>query len=245
MPANQLLDTRAIATESLPADWRAVLESGDVAQVLRSITEQLQQRLDQGCTIFPADPWKALRLTPLDQVKVVILGQDPYHGLNQAQGLAFSVPQGCPPPPSLRNIFKELDRTTDLVLGAPRGTDLAHWARQGVLLLNTVLTVEEGSAASHARLGWQTVTDALISAVARRPQPTAFLLWGRHAQDKLALIEGAGTTQGSTRNTHCVLMANHPSPLSALRGPTPFIGCDHFILCNQWLKENNILPIDW
>lgn len=170
-------------------------------------------------------------------MRVVILGQDPYHGPGQAQGLSFSVPDTVPAPPSLRNMFNELaqefpDRPRR------RRNDLSDWARQGVLLLNTSLTVEQGAAGSHARKGWEQVTDALIDAVARSPQPTVFLLWGSHAQSKAAAIEANGTA--------CkLLMANHPSPLSALRPPRPFIGCGHFSKANAWLESQGQAPIDW
>ncbi|MCO5103302.1 MAG: uracil-DNA glycosylase [Burkholderiaceae bacterium] len=181
----------------------------------------LRERLAAGASIFPPQPLRALELTPPEKVRVVILGQDPYHGRGQAQGLAFSVAPGVPIPPSLRNIFKEIERD----LGTPPpafpvpGGSLVHWAEQGALLLNTVLTVEEGQPGSHAKRGWELLTDALIAHVATQPQPVVFLLWGAHAQSKRALVDGP---------RHLVLSANHPSPLSALRPPVPFIGCGHF-----------------
>ena len=182
----------------------------------------LQARLQAGACVFPPQPLRALALTPPEAVRVVILGQDPYHGRGQAEGLAFSVAPGVAIPPSLRNIFKELQRD----VGAPPpafpqpGGSLLQWARHGVLLLNTCLTVEEGQAASHAGKGWERLTDAVISAVAQGPQPVVFMLWGAHAQSKRALIP--------PDRGHLVLVANHPSPLSALRPPLPFIGCGHF-----------------
>jgi uracil-DNA glycosylase len=182
----------------------------------------LRERLAAGASIFPPQPLRALELTPPEKVRVVILGQDPYHGRGQAQGLAFSVAPGVPIPPSLRNIFKEIERD----LGTPPpafpvpGGSLVHWAEQGALLLNTVLTVEEGQPGSHAKRGWELLTDALIAHVATQPQPVVFLLWGAHAQSKRALVDGP---------RHLVLSANHPSPLSALRPPVPFIGCGHFV----------------
>ena len=182
----------------------------------------LQARLDAGATIFPPRPLRALELTPPEDVRVVILGQDPYHGRGQAEGLAFSVAPGVALPPSLRNIFKELQR--DLGTPAPAwpqpGGSLVQWARNGVLLLNTTLTVEEGRPASHAGQGWELLTDAVIRHVAQGPRPVVFMLWGSHAQGKRAVIP--------QDRGHLVLCANHPSPLSALRPPVPFIGCGHF-----------------
>jgi len=245
MANNRLVDISALALHSLPADWQAVLRLDNVVnKALDGIRNALAQRLQNKAVIFPSDPWRALRLTPLDNVRVVILGQDPYHGPGQAQGLAFSVPDQCPTPPSLRNIFKELDRSLPTSgLTQPRSNDLCHWAEQGVLLLNTTLTVEQGAPASHARIGWQVVTDAIISAVARRAQGTVFMLWGKHAQDKINLIQNAVRPDRST--AHLVLKANHPSPLSANRPPDPFIGCNHFAICQQWLKERGYPEIQW
>lgn len=182
----------------------------------------LQSRLQAGATIFPPQPLRALDLTPPDAVRVVILGQDPYHGRGQAEGLAFSVAPGVPLPPSLRNIFKEMQRD----LGTPfppspePGGSLVKWAKNGVLLLNTGLTVEEGQAASHAGKGWEALTDAVIRHVAEGPRPVVFMLWGAHAQSKRAFIP--------QDRGHLVLTSNHPSPLSALRPPVPFIGNGHF-----------------
>src|SRR5699024_4732941 len=188
----------------------------------------LDQRLDQGATIFPHQPFRALELTRPESTKVVILGQDPYHGPNQAQGLAFSVPNACPSPPSLRNILTELKHNyPDSLHGT--GHELSGWARQGVLLLNTVLTVEQKQPASHAGKGWEVVTDALLQYVAASPTPKVFMLWGAHAQRKQALL------QQHANGPSCVLTANHPSPLSARRPPQPFIGCGHFRQANRWL----------
>ena len=182
----------------------------------------LQQRIAAGAAIFPPQPLRALELTPPQEVRIVILGQDPYHGRGQAEGLAFSVQSGVALPPSLRNIFKEMQRdlgTPPPPFPAPGGS-LVKWARHGVLLLNTCLTVEEGQAASHAGKGWELLTDAIISQVANGTRPVVFMLWGSHAQSKQALIPAD--------KGHLVLLANHPSPLSALRPPRPFIGCGHF-----------------
>jgi uracil-DNA glycosylase len=191
-----------------------------------------------GKTIFPkgSEWFRALDLTPLDQVRVVILGQDPYHGAGQAHGLAFSVRPGVRVPPSLVNIYKELH--ADLGIPPARHGFLEHWARQGVLLLNTSLTVEQGQAASHHGRGWEGFTDAVIRLVAQRERPCAFLLWGSHAQKKAAFVDGA---------RHLVLKAPHPSPLSAHgRGSGGgFFGCRHFSRTNQWLQAQGLPPIDW
>lgn len=206
--------------QRVPGDWRPVVEAWRASPTGRALVDHVERRRREGAVIYPADPLRALSLTPLDSVRVVILGQDPYHGPGQAEGLAFSVPAGVRPPPSLRNIFVELQR--DLGLPAPASGHLGDWARQGVLLLNTSLTVEEGQAASHAGRGWEGLTDALIEAVAAQPRRIAFLLWGAHAQAKAPLIERAAPGR------HLLLRANHPSPLSARRPPEPFIGCGHF-----------------
>jgi uracil-DNA glycosylase len=177
----------------------------------------------------------AFKTTAFDEVKVVIVGQDPYHGPNQAHGLAFSVPEGTPPPPSLRNIFKEIDQDVydrEASDGATVSTDLTRWAEQGVLLLNTILTVEAGEPGSHANLGWQRLTDAVIEELNRQREPLVFMLWGKKAQAKGALI-----------NTHhLILEAPHPSPLSAWRG---FFGCAHFSKANTYLQEHHNSPISW
>lgn len=185
------------------------------------------ERLAAGATIYPPRPFRALELTPLHNVRAVILGQDPYHGPGQAEGLAFSVKPGVKLPPSLRNIFKELQR--DLGTPPPKfpqpGGSLANWATHGVLLLNTCLTVEEGKPASHAGKGWEMLTDSVIRQVAAGDHPVVFMLWGAHAQSKRALID---------ESRHKVLLANHPSPLSAMRPPLPFIGCGHFSQAREW-----------
>lgn len=176
---------------------------------------------------------RALELTPFEAVRVVVLGQDPYHGPGQAHGLAFSVPEGVRVPPSLRNVFKELD--AEFHGGEPqeRGPDLTPWARQGVLLLNAVLTVERGKPGSHARLGWEELTDAIIAALSARREGLAFLLWGNFARAKAALVD---------RERHLVLEAAHPSPFSAHRG---FLGCEHFAAVNRHLAARGGDPVDW
>jgi uracil-DNA glycosylase len=218
--------------EQVPADWRPVVEAWQASPAGQALVAYVEQRRQAGAAIYPADPLRALRLTPLAEVRVVILGQDPYHGPGQAEGLAFSVPPGVKLPPSLRNIFVELQREFGGVV--PTQGHLGHWARQGVLLLNASLTVEDGQPASHAKRGWEALTDALIEAVAHQPRRIAFLLWGAHAQAKAPLIEQAAPGR------HLLLSANHPSPLSARRPPQPFIGCGHWGV----LRAEGI-TIDW
>ncbi|WP_290732031.1 uracil-DNA glycosylase [Aquabacterium sp.] len=209
----------------VPPDWRDVTEPFRASPLGHALISRVDAACRQGTTIYPADVFAALRHTRRSQVKVVILGQDPYHGPGQAHGLAFSVPPGQAIPPSLRNIRKELAR--DLGLTPPTHGCLQAWAERGVLLLNTVLTVEAAQAASHAGWGWESLTDALITAVASDPHPCVFLLWGAHAQRKRILIE-ASMPSPQGHGAHLILQANHPSPLSATRGPAPFIGCGHF-----------------
>jgi uracil-DNA glycosylase len=207
--------------------WRPTTEAFFESPAGRKLLDFLKTRLAQGAVIFPPRPLRALELTPPDEVRVVILGQDPYHGRGQAEGLAFSVASGVALPPSLRNIFKELQRdlgTPPPAFPAPGGS-LVKWATHGVLLLNTCLTVEEALPASHAGKGWEVLTDTLIRQVSDGDHPVVFMLWGAHAQSKRALID-------ATR--HKVLVANHPSPLSALRPPLPFIGCGHFSQAREW-----------
>jgi len=199
------------------------------------LMERLAARRAAGATIYPPQPLRALQLTPLASVRAVILGQDPYHGPGQAEGLAFSVPAGVRPPPSLRNIFAELQR--DLGQPPPASGSLLAWARRGVLLLNSSLTVEGGLPGSHAKFGWEVLTDSLIMAVARQPQPVAFLLWGAHAQAKAAVVAAGG-------GPHRIWQANHPSPLSARRPPLPFFGCGHFSASADFLARAG-RPLDW
>ena len=215
--------------------WQPLIDAWRASADGQRIEALLKERLAAGTAIYPPDPLRALRLTPLTRATVVIVGQDPYHGPGQAEGLAFSVPAGQKLPPSLRNIFKELQR--DLGQQPAMCGHLGEWARCGVLLLNTSLTVEDGAAASHAKKGWESLTDALIAATAKDPAPKVYLLWGAHAQAKAPLIEAAG-------NGHLVLQANHPSPLSATRGPVPFIGCGHFSAARDWLKGKGV-GLEW
>lgn len=231
-----------------PKVWRVAAGwDAAVAEFLSStsglaLAQAMEARITAGAVIYPPTPFKALELTPLDKVRVVILGQDPYHGAGQAEGLAFSVASGVKVPPSLRNIFKEIGRETGdtAMLGLKNGS-LVRWAQQGVLLLNTCLTVEDGLPASHAKLGWEALTDALISLVAERNKSVVFMLWGAHAQAKQALLQ----TPKSLVNKHLVLCANHPSPLSAMRLPLPFVGCGHFGQANAFLAKRGLPSISW
>lgn len=232
-------------TWSVAHDWRPLVAAFfSSAEGLR-LGEFMQRRLAAGATVFPPQPLYALALTPLRTVKVVILGQDPYHGPGQAQGLAFSVPPGVRAPPSLCNILAEIDRERragELQAAGPRGpsgqsSDLRCWSRQGVLLLNTCMTVEQGAPGSHASVGWEALTDRIIQAIAGKLGPVVFLLWGAQAQARRPV--------GASGGPRLVLQANHPSPLSARRKPVPFIGCNHFALANAFLVRHGADPIDW
>ncbi|WP_373475044.1 uracil-DNA glycosylase [Sphingorhabdus sp.] len=217
----------------LHESWKTPLLSEFSSDYMAALKQFLQSEKAAGKTIYPkgSEWFRALNLTPLDKVRVVILGQDPYHGPDQAHGLCFSVRPGVRPPPSLLNIFKELE--SDLGLPRPRHGFLEHWARQGVLLLNSVLTVEMAKAASHSQKGWERFTDAVIKLVNDKPDPVVFLLWGSYAQKKAAFVD-------ATR--HLVLKAAHPSPLSAHKG---FLGCRHFSQANAFLEKHGQSPIDW
>lgn len=220
-----------------PADWpvaegwKPLVNAFFQSKQGTALLNFLSDRLKAGISIFPPQPLRALLLTAPETVRVVILGQDPYHGRGQAEGLAFSVAPGVPCPPSLRNIFKEINR--DLGESPPTfpvpGGSLVRWAEKGTLLLNTCLTVEEGLPGSHAKRGWESLTDALILHVSQHAEPTVFMLWGAQAQSKRILID---------ESRHLVLTANHPSPLSALRPPAPFIGCGHFSQARAWSEAN-------
>ena len=223
-----------------PESWRPALEPVLASRPLRTLGGFLNTEEAAGKHIYPPAGTRlaALALTPLADVRVVILGQDPYHGPGQAHGLAFSVQRGVPVPPSLLNIFKEQE--ADLGLPRPKHGHLESWACQGVLLLNTVLTVEAGQAASHQGMGWELLTDAAIRAVAERPAPCVYLLWGSHARAKAPLIrEASAAAKGGP---HLILEAPHPSPLSAYRG---FLGCRHFSRANAFLQEHGCKAIDW
>jgi uracil-DNA glycosylase len=221
---------------ALPPSWRAALEPALATPEARKLGGFLKTEEAAGKAIYPPRGARlaALALTPLDQVKAVILGQDPYHGAGQAHGLCFSVAPGVKVPPSLTNIYKEL--ASDLGLAPPGHGNLEAWARQGVLLLNTALTVEAGRAGSHQNLGWEAITDAAVAAVAAKPEPCVFLLWGNHARAKASRVPGLGT------GPHLVLTAPHPSPFSAHSG---FLGCRHFSQANAFLEANGRGAIDW
>ena len=226
-----------MASETIPESWREVLEPVLAAPAARRLGGWLRTEEANGKQIFPprGQRLRALELTPLDRVKVVILGQDPYHGPGQAHGLCFSVPEGVRVPPSLVNIYKELE--SDLGVAPPGHGNLEHWARQGVLLLNNSLTVEAGQAGSHAGRGWEAITDACVAAVAKRAEPTVFILWGSHARKKAANVP---ELQGET--PHLVLTAPHPSPLSAHSG---FFGSKPFSQANAFLEAKGRGAIDW
>jgi uracil-DNA glycosylase len=218
--------------DRLPADWRTVLKdvlaSPEFAELEAYVAAERRRH-----TVYPSeeDLFSAFRLTPYDEVKVLLLGQDPYHGPGQAHGLAFSVQPGVKPPPSLVNIFKELQ--SDVGAPKPKDGSLVPWAKQGVLLLNAVLTVREGLANAHEGHGWETFTDAVIQKVSDKRERVVFLLWGSYAQKKEALID---------TSRHTILKAPHPSPLSAKRG---FFGSKPFSLTNEALKKAGREPIDW
>ena len=232
---NRLAESLPAQFDRVPADWRPVTDAFRHSAVGEALLARVEARRVAGALIYPAQVLAALSHTRRAQVRVVILGQDPYHGPDQAHGLAFSVQQGVKVPPSLRNIYKELQR--DLGLTPPAHGCLTAWADHGVFLLNTTLTVEDGQAASHAGWGWEPLTDALIAAVAADDHPTVFMLWGAHAQRKRALID-------AHPGDHLVLESNHPSPLSATRGPVPFIGCGHFRAAATFWAERGV-PVNW
>ena len=225
-----------MAGEPIPESWQPVLEPVLATAEARQLGGFLVAEEDAGKQIYPPRGCrlKALELTPLDEVKVVILGQDPYHGPGQAMGLCFSVPEGVKIPPSLVNIYKELE--ADLGVARANHGDLSKWARQGVLLLNNTLTVEAAKAGSHAKRGWDAITDACVAAVAARDEPSVFILWGSHAQAKAMRI--AGLREGP----HCVIESPHPSPLSAHRG---FFGSKPFSRTNAFLSDHGREAIDW
>ncbi len=233
-------------------DWRPVVAQFLAGPHAHRLERFVQGRLAAGATVFPSQPLFSMALTALADVKVVILGQDPYHRPGQAHGLAFSVPPGVKVPPSLRNILAEIERergaglsiasATDFPVGVlpSRSGDLTPWARQGVLLLNTCLTVEQGRPGSHSKQGWEALTDKIIDAVSQRLGPVAIMFWGSPAQSRQSVV--AATRAGKPT---LILTANHPSPLSARRKPKPFIGCGHFGLANEFLRQYGLAPVDW
>jgi uracil-DNA glycosylase len=229
--------SEGMAQVKLHESWREPLGQEFESAHMAALRAFLVAEKAAGKRIFPkgGEWFRALDLTPLDAVRVVILGQDPYHGPGQAHGLCFSVQPGVRTPPSLVNIYKELQG--DLGIAPARHGFLEHWAKQGVLLLNSVLTVEQGLAASHRDRGWEKFTDAVIRLVAAREQPVVFLLWGSYAQKKAGFVQTVA--QGGR---HLVLKAAHPSPLSAHNG---FLGCRHFSQANAFLEAHGQPPIDW
>lgn len=236
LPDNRLSRPLREAFNEVGAGWcelsRAFVDGAEG----RRLCEAVDRRVAEGAAVFPAAPLRALADGGPADVRVVILGQDPYHGVGEAEGLAFSVPPGVRVPPSLRNIHRELQ--DDLGLAPPAHGGLQAWAHAGVLLLNSSLTVEQDAPASHARLGWQVFTDAVIAAVAADPAPKAFLLWGAHAQAKQGLIDAAGAR-------HLVVCSNHPSPLSARRPPMPFLGSRPFSRVSDWLATHGRSGHSW
>lgn len=212
--------------------WKEALQSEFDKPYFAELVRYLHEQKREGCTIYPPGPqiFKAFELTPVDDVKVVILGQDPYHGPGQAMGLSFSVPDGIATPPSLRNIFKEVE--SDLGIEMSGSPNLENWARQGVLLLNAILTVRAGAPASHSTIGWQQFTDSVIKYLSDNRQGIVFMLWGAFARSKAELIN---------HDRHLVLEAAHPSPLA--RGA--FFGCRHFSRANEYLLSQGKEPIDW
>ena len=217
----------------MEASWRNALEDKFKKNYFKQIVEHIKTEKAQGKIIYPPGSliFNAFEHSPVDKVKVVILGQDPYHGRGQAMGLSFSVPENVAPPPSLINIFKELH--DDVGVPFPKTGDLTKWANEGVLLLNASLTVRAGEPMSHSKIGWHIFTDCVISKISERKEHVVFLLWGKFAQEKTALID---------TKKHHILKAAHPSPLSASHG---FFGCQHFSKTNTYLMKHGLDPIDW
>ncbi|MDR3646838.1 MAG: uracil-DNA glycosylase [Candidatus Babeliales bacterium] len=222
--------------KALPSSWQKPLEEVCKRPEIDALVQFLQEREKSGAIIYPAKQniFAALHATPFDMLSVVIVGQDPYHGPGQAMGLSFSVPNGIAIPPSLRNIFKELH--SDIGMQKPENGNLTNWAKQGVLLLNAILTVEDGKPASHAKQGWEIFTDAIIEAILKRKHPTVLMLWGAYAQKKVQHLH-----LHIDPKIHLILKATHPSPLSI----TGFLGCKHFSKTNTFLKQHNLTEINW
>ena len=234
---NRLREPLAQAFGEVPAAWRGVTDAFAASKTGQTLIGFVDGRVAAGAVVYPRHVFRALELTAPEDTRVVILGQDPYHGPGQAQGLAFSVAAGQRKlPPSLRNLLKEV--ATDTGQPSQCQDDLTPWARQGVLLLNSVLTVEDGAPQSHQGRGWEALTDSLLAKLEAQAAPVVFMLWGAAAQRKRAALEGGA---------HRVLVANHPSPLSALRPPAPFIGCRHFSQANALLAKlrPGSAPIRW
>ena len=217
----------------IEASWKEKLKQEFEKPYFKNIVEHLKTEKALKKTIYPSGSmiFNAFNETPFDRVKVLILGQDPYHGPGQAHGLCFSVPDGVVPPPSLMNIFKELE--ADIGMARPASGNLTRWAQNGVFLLNASLTVRATEPMSHAKIGWAQFTDAVIQKISAEKRNIVFLLWGKFAQQKAALIDAT---------KHCILKAAHPSPLSAHTG---FLGCKHFSKTNEYLMSQGISPVDW
>ncbi len=226
-----------IQSKPLPPCWQQHLSGEFKKPYMKSLNAFLKTRKDSGAKIYPSkgDLFRAFFETKFDDVKVVLLGQDPYHRPGQAHGLSFSVPDGVRVPPSLRNIYKEIQRDFDVSpeLEPFQSGELHRWSGQGVLLLNSVLTVEEGKAGSHQKKGWEEFTDAVIRCLAQEKKGLVFFLWGSYAQKKAGFL---------SKREHCILETVHPSPLSAYRG---FLGCDHFSTCNLYLKKTGQKQVSW
>lgn len=223
---------RNTVTPKIESDWKSVLMTEFDAPYFSLLKKTLIREYNEKVVYPPKSKlFNAFNHTPFNKVNAVILGQDPYHGLGQAHGLCFSVPEGIPQPPSLRNIFKEINN--DLGIPIAKGGNLTHWANQGVFLLNTFLSVVEGAPLSHSKLGWERFTDASIKAISDHKEGVVFLLWGNNARKKKSLID---------LKKHHVLESSHPSPLSVHRG---FFGCNHFSKTNQLLQSMGKTPIDW
>ena len=225
------------STDSLKLipSWKEALGGEFQKPYIQNLREFLRSEYLKKKIIYPAtnEYFGALNSTPLEEVKVVILGQDPYHGPGQAHGLCFSVKRGVPPPPSLQNIFKELN--DDLNIPIPDHGCLENWAKQGILLLNSVLTVEKGRAASHKDKGWEQLTDKIIETLHNQERPICFVLWGKYAQDKMKYLN-------NSKRQHLILRSTHPSPLSAYNG---FMGSGHFSKISDFVKQNYGIEIDW
>ncbi|MCX6316214.1 MAG: uracil-DNA glycosylase [Bacteroidetes bacterium] len=217
----------------IEASWKEALKAEFSKPYFQQIATHIKTEKSQGKTIYPPGSllFNAFNTTPFDKVKVVLLGQDPYHGPGQAHGLCFSVQNGVPPPPSLVNIFKELQDDTGVAI--PNHGNLTYWAEQGIFLLNASLTVRAGEPMSHAKIGWATFTDTVIKTISEKKKNIVFLLWGKFAQEKRVLID---------ESKHCILRTVHPSPLSAHGG---FFGSKHFSKTNEYLAAHGIDPIDW
>lgn len=216
--------------------WQPLMDEFFASEDGQKLFGELKKQQEKGVVIYPPDPLRLFKLVAPEDVKVVIIGQDPYHGRGQANGLAFSVTSEVKLPPSLKNIFAEIKAEY------PQATfssgALEGWVRQGVALLNSILTVEESRPASHRKLGWETLTDRIILELACEQIPKVFMLWGSFAQEKEGIIR-------QVNSNHLILKSNHPSPLSARRGPIPFLGNGHFRKANEWLVSKGLVPIDW